>query len=186
MRAGWFKDLTKRHRTSDNGRFAKSAVRSPKSFREMSCNGRYARCISTSGNEGGGGGICAARGRSTARLRARIRGIEIDVASSPLHAVNLLFKVLCLCMKVGRYYSKYLLDLSIPNGGNCKTPEYISRQVRKVRKILYRGGADRVQGLSVWREGHEGREGRERRGLAAARRDASPHCVRSGGCAPGR
>ena len=36
----------KRHRTSDNGRFAKSAVRSPMSFLEMSCNGRAARCPS--------------------------------------------------------------------------------------------------------------------------------------------
>jgi len=34
----------KGHRTSDNGRFAKSDARSPKSFLEMSCNGQDARC----------------------------------------------------------------------------------------------------------------------------------------------
>ncbi len=67
----------KGHRTSDNGRFAKSDVRSPKSFLEMSCNGRAARCPS-----------CAECGKNRATGASAVSGAPPpNCANAPARAV---------------------------------------------------------------------------------------------------
>ena len=86
----------------------------------------------------GGGGTCAMSGRATGRLRAVIRGIKLDVASSPLQAVNLLFNAIFLPVEGKRIIAKSSLICQSPTakflGQPHCTRDLVVRPFNKARE----------------------------------------------------
>ena len=102
--------------TTDDLRSPMSEVRSPSS--KCRATGERPAVPAPSGSEGGGGGICAMRGRATARLCVVIRGVVPDAVPCLFNGVicDLPFNVVGSPIEDYQHNSTSLLDLSIPGG----------------------------------------------------------------------